>query len=336
MIDGHGDDLWRYAGKICHNFSTNIHAAFDHRPLMAHLASDSVAIGSYPEPEPVSVERDVALWHGCSPSETMVTNGATEAIYIIASLLPSTSSAIIAPTFSEYGDACRAHGHSISFFHSLDHLPLHADLAWICNPNNPTGTVMPRQTLLRVAAARPSTLFVIDQAYADYTLLPTLTPLDAIQAGNIILLGSLTKRFAVPGLRIGYAIGATPLMARLKARRMPWSVNGLSIKAARYLISRVDEYPIDTATLHSEALRIATAMTEMGIRVWPTDCNFILCELPHGSAAGLKQWLVDSSGILIRDASNFEGLSSRHFRVAAQTSVENDLLISRLRQWLAS
>lgn len=334
MIDGHGDDLWRYGGKVKHNFSTNIHSAFDHSPLMAHIASSADTILSYPEPEPISVESKIAGLHGCGREEVMVTNGATEAIYMIAKEFSDSNSAIVSPTFREYQDACKMHGHEIDFIHSLKEISDKHGLIWLCNPNNPTGRVIPKDAFLEYIYAYKDKVFVIDQAYSDYTLLPTLTATDAINAGNVILLGSLTKRFAVPGLRIGYAIGTKKLLDRVKRWRMPWSVNGIAIESAKYLIENIGNYDIDAEGLHKEALRISEEFLRLGIEVESSDCNFILCKLPDGTAAELKQYLMDEGGVLIRDASNFEGLTERHFRVAAQRQEENDELVDLVRRFV--
>lgn len=334
MIDGHGDDLWRYGGRVKHNFSTNIHSAFDYSPLMAHIASSADAILSYPEPEPVSVEKKIADLNRCREEEVMVTNGATEAIYLIAKEFSGSNSAIVSPTFREYQDACKMHGHQIDFIHSLNEISDNHKLVWMCNPNNPTGRVIQKDVLMEIISENKDKVFVIDQAYSDYTLLPTLSAKDAVEAGNVILLGSLTKRFAVPGLRIGYAIGSNKLLDRVKRWRMPWSVNGIAIESAKYLIDNICKYDIDAEGLHKEALRISGKLRELGLDVENTDCNFILCKLPDGTAAELKQYLMDEGGILIRDASNFEGLTERHFRVAAQSKEENDGMVEFVGQFV--
>lgn len=334
MIDGHGDDLWRYGGRVKHNFSTNIHSAFDHSPLMAHIASSADAILSYPEPEPVSVEKKIADLHRCRQEEVMVTNGATEAIYLIAKEFSGSNSVIVSPTFREYQDASKMHGHQIDFIHLLNEISDSHKLVWLCNPNNPTGRVIPKDVFMEIISENKDKVFVIDQAYSDYTLLPTLSAMDAVEAGNVILLGSLTKRFAVPGLRIGYAIGAKKLLDSVRRWRMPWSVNGIAVESAKYLIDNLVKYDIDAEGLHKEALRISGKLRESGIEVENTDCNFILCKLPDGTAAELKQYLMDEGGILIRDASNFEGLTERHFRVAVQTRSENDMLVDLIGQFV--
>lgn len=332
MTEGHGDDLYRYGDRVRHNFSSNIFARDDHSDLMAHLASCGTKIAAYPEPEPFTLESKLASAAGIDSSSVMVTNGATEAIYLIAMLMSEKRAAILAPTFREYQDACRIHNVAMTFFGDMESMPA-AEVIWICNPNNPTGRRIDPHIILDTAAHRPDTLFVIDQAYADYLTLPVISPGEAVEAGNIVLLSSLTKRYSIPGLRIGYAIGAATVLDRLRARRMPWSVNALAIEAALWLLRHQDDYTIDASALHSEAVRITKAFEEIGIRCMPTDCNFLLAQLPDRTAAELKEWLVEQHGLLIRDASNFETLTPRHFRVAAQSPEQNDILINALKQW---
>lgn len=329
MINGHGDDLHLYPGCTPLNFSSNILSGVDHTRLMARLAEAASLPSSYPDPDGSSLARLLG------PEGTVeVTAGAVEAIYLIALSRRGSRSVIIGPTFREYEDACRLHGHTITYASSLPEAP-EADIIWLCNPNNPTGRVTPHATLLRHIVARPRTLFVVDQAYAPYTTLPLLTDYEAVKAGNVVLLSSLTKRYSVPGLRIGYAIGAPALMSEIKKVRMPWSVNAIALEGARWLIAHSADYPVDAPALHAEATRLRTALISLGIEVEPTDCNFILCLLTDGrTAADLKQALMEHDNILIRDASNFHGLTRAHFRVAAQTPDLNDLLIQAIARWL--
>lgn len=335
MIDGHGDDIYRYGGMVRHNFSTNVYNGFDHSGLTAHLASVADTVRNYPEPAPVSVERVLAHQYGICPASVIVTNGATEAIYLIACVTRGMRSAVIVPTFSEYADACAIYGHRLFYVHGIDRPLQDVDVVWMCNPNNPTGEVRDKRSLLSVIDAFPDTIFVIDQAYADYTCEPVITPDEAVERTNLVLLGSLTKRFAVPGLRIGYAVAASGLLERIRAVRMPWSVNQLAIEGAMFLLNHRDDYTIDRRLLHDEAQRIGRAFERLGMEVCPTDSNMLLSCLPQGSAAELKEWLVKTYGILIRDASNFRGLTTRHFRVAALTPDENDLLIKAVTRWIS-
>ncbi|MDE6023808.1 MAG: aminotransferase class I/II-fold pyridoxal phosphate-dependent enzyme, partial [Muribaculaceae bacterium] len=181
----------------------------------------------------------------------------------------------------------------------------------------------------------PDIVFVVDQAYSPYSVKDVLSVGDVVSRPNVVMLLSLTKQFVVPGLRIGYAVGNETVTSRIRSLRMPWSVNAMAIEASRYLLADGNGYDIDAESLHSEALRIAGEFRRIGISVEDTDCNFFLSSLPDRSASELKEWLIDKYGLLIRDASNFEGLSKRHFRIAAQSAEENDLLIKAIEEWIS-
>lgn len=329
MIEGHGDDLYRYGGKVRLNFSTNIVSCTDHTELIRHLSGIMGIIGGYPEPAPYSLERKIAGKIGVAPENVVVTNGATDAMYRIAHIYQGKRSVIPVPAFREYQDACRAYGHDIRFVNGLEK-NADADCVWICNPNNPTGEVYDKEELLSWRVP----LMILDQAYADYTIDPVVSPDEAVANGNIILLSSLTKRYAVPGLRIGYIVAHKTLAARVRAAGMPWAVNSLAIEAGKYLIDHDRNYIIDAEVLYFEALRVERAFADMGIDCSSTRCNFFLGKLPKGRSFDLKEWLVNRYAILIRDASNFEGLDDRYIRVAVQRREQNDLLINAIREWL--
>ena len=371
MIQGHGDDAWRFDRPIRANFSSNVYGRVDLGALKAHLATHLDTIGHYPEPEPYSLERALALRFGLDPAAVCVTNGATEAIYLTAHAFAGSHSTILEPTFSEYADACRLYGSECSdgvfsdshvagrpggagtvrkgeMPRALTVLPAREietcesktegaerAMIWLCNPNNPTGGVVSKEQLLKAIEGRSETVFVIDQSYGFFTREPLLTAAEAVQLGNVIQLHSMTKRYAMPGLRLGYATGNPQLIDRLRAVRMPWSVNGLAIEAGLYLCEHPDTGPIDLPALLAETQRLRTALDALpGLSALPTQTHFFLCRLDKGRAVDLKQWLADNHGLLIRDASNFEGLNAGCFRIATQTPEENDLLIAAIRQYL--
>ncbi len=336
MFEGHGDDLYRYGDKIKYNFSTNIVASANHTELFAHLSKKLPIISSYPEPTPFSLENKISEKLGIEAENIVVTNGASDAIYRLAEINRGASSAILVPTFREYQDAAARFGHRISFISELTEENLiNQDIVWLCNPENPTGRIYDKTEILGFSRTFPETLWIIDQAYADYTSEPVLTSTEAVASGNIILLSSLTKRYCVPGLRIGYITGNSRILSDVRSAGIPWSVNSLAIEAGHFLIDHDELYVIDAAFLNSEADRIRQAFIEVGIEVGPTSCNFILCRLPrHYSAARLKAFLVDKYGILIRDASNFETLDERYFRIAAQDIQANNMLIAAVKDFI--
>lgn len=154
MIEGHGDDAYKYkAIKI--NFSSNVYNHVDHSGLHQHLFQQMESIRTYPEPEPYSLEKVLAKRFHLSSEEVCVTNGATEAIYLIAQTFRNQISAILMPTFSEYADACRLHGHKVVPIYNLNRLPDRGRLIWLCNPNNPTGEVREKEVLTACIKQNP-------------------------------------------------------------------------------------------------------------------------------------------------------------------------------------
>lgn len=336
MTDGHGDDLHRYAG-IRANFSSNVYAHFDHSGLFACLARRLESVGSYPEPAPHSAERAVAAALGLQPGEVLVTSGATEAIYLTALTFRRSRSAVVTPTFSEYADACRIHEHRLVCIDSLARIPRDAQTVWLCNPNNPTGTVCDKVAVLQAVRAHADTLFVIDASYAPFTRRPVVTPAEAASLPNVLMLHSMTKAFAVPGLRLGYVTGSRPLIDRLRSRRMPWAVNSMAQHACEYLLAHKADYTLPVDTLLQERERVSRTLAASGmVETMPSDTHILLCRLKDGSAHRLKEHLARHDGILIRDASNFAGLDGHYFRIAVQTPAENDLLTAALLSCLAA
>lgn len=207
---------------------------------------------------------------------------------------------------------------------------------WICNPANPTGRYIDSRRLTALADALPSTLFIIDQAYEDYTTHPALTDAEAVSRGNLVLLHSLTKRYGVPGLRIGYLAASPSVISRIVSVRRPWTLNSFALALAPALLTQYPGGRPDLAMLLQGADFLRRRFTDMGLHVTPSHTSFLTARLPGSlSASALKEHLAHH-GVLIRDASNFRGLTPSHFRVAAQSPENNQLLIRLIAEWLQS
>lgn len=341
MIEGHGDDSYKYNRPITSNFSSNVYSKVDLSDLKAHLCARIEGIGNYPEPEPYTLEARLACRHRLPADAVCVTNGATEAIYLIAQTFRGTNTAILQPTFSEYADACWIHGHRVTSLYQLPSekegflLPKEVRMLWLCNPNNPTGTVVDKAYLTELIKHNSQVCFIIDQSYEYFTLCSLFSPAQAAEFPNVLLLHSMTKRYAVPGLRLGYITGDGGLLKRLRSHRMPWSVNQLAIEAGLHLLEHDVPNPLDVPAYLRETARLRTALESLGgLEVWATETHFMLVRLRFGKASALKEYLAEEHGILIRDASNFDGLDEHFFRIATQTSEENDRLVEAIKQWM--
>ncbi len=338
MTEGHGDDIYRYGELVKMNFSSNIFQHADHSALKAHLAEHLDLINNYPAPRPRQLEKLIARKEGISPEAVMVTNGSTEAIYLIAQLFHHSASIIPQPTFSEYADACRIFNHIISNENTDDFTSLPTDrIYWICNPNNPSGNVLMKGFVEYVIRRSPRYTFVVDQSFEAYTREPLLVTREMMGLPNLFILHSLSKTFCIPGLRLGYITADPSLINMLRPLRQPWTVNALAIEAGLFLleqgqsaITQLDEYLEETERLRQSLRQIE------GIRVFETKTNYMLCEISSATATKLKDYLIHEHGILIRDCKNIQGLSDHFFRVSSQQPDENDALVEAIRNFIAT
>lgn len=335
MTYGHGDDKYRYGDRIKMNFSSNIYQRADLTELKDYLATRLDAIGNYPEPEPRALEALIAEKLEISADMVMVTNGANEAIYLIAQLYRHWASVIPQPTYNEYADACRMFGHTISYDRNDELNILPEDrIYWLCNPDNPTGNVLLKSLITHIIRKHPRYLYVIDQSYADYTLQPMLEMKEMLDCYNVMILQSLSKKYCVPGLRLGYLTASPIIIDRLRDIRQPWTVNALAIEAGKWLIENDPKMLPDLKEYLDEAQRVKQELSEIeGLMVMDTQTHYMLANIDWATSLELKNWLIEKHGILIRDASNFHSLDDHCFRVAAQTPEENDALISAIKAY---
>ena len=335
MTYGHGDDKYRYGDRIKMNFSSNIYQRADLTELKDYLATRLDAIGNYPEPEPRALEALIAEKLEIPADMVMVTNGANEAIYLIAQLYRHWASVIPQPTYNEYADACRMFGHTISYDRNDELNILPEDrIYWLCNPDNPTGNVLLKSLITHIIRKHPRYLYVIDQSYADYTLQPMLEPKEMLDCYNVMILQSLSKKYCVPGLRLGYLTASPIIIDRLRDIRQPWTVNALAIEAGKWLIENDPKVLPDLKEYLDEAQRVKQELSEIeGLMVMDTQTHYMLANIDWATSLELKNWLIEKYGILIRDASNFHSLDDHCFRVAAQTPEENDALVKAIREF---
>jgi len=335
MLQGHGDDGYRYTNEIKADFSTNVWYGGEPRGLKDHLFDHWERINRYPEVLAESLSQRAAQHHGVAPEQVLINSGTTESIYLIAQAYAGRKTTIVAPAFAEYEDACRMHHHQLTFLpwsqlESLPHLP--GDLVFICNPNNPTGAAFFQ--LADWIARNPQTLFVVDEAFIDFTLaLPTAIPLLA-KYPNLLIMRSLTKTYAIPGLRLGYVVGQPPGIEKLKAVKQPWTVNTLALEAGHFIFEHFAAIQPPIGQLLTDKDDFIKQLSQREeLRVYNSNTHFFLVETRLGTAAQLKQFLVDQHSLLIRDARNFRGLGEGYFRVATLTLEKNALLINALTEW---
>ena len=324
MLFGHGDDYYQSTRAIISNFSSNVWHGADLSGIREHLYRRFDRLTRYPEPDAASL--------------LVVTNGSITAFYLLAQAWQGSRSAIAVPSFAEYEDACRLHGHRLTFFPTkmgLSEIPLEGqDMCWLGNPNNPDGRLYTRAELLALLEANRQVLFVIDQAYTDFVTTELLHPADVEAHPNLVLVQSISKAHNQPGLRIGYLVATPEIVKRVARFLIPWSVNAVAVEVGSYVLSHPEQFVLPLRAWLDETAWFISRLNEQGIvEALPTSTTFFLARLRRGKAADLKRYLLETHGILIRDASNFRTLDGRYIRLSTQTREENEALLQALDAW---
>lgn len=337
MLAGHGNDIYRYENEIIVDFSSNIAKANIREKLLAFLQKKIKTISNYPDPEMLQLKRAIAKFHNISTDEVIVTNGSTEAFYLIAHTFVKRKTFIRIPSFSEYEDACKLYDHYLSFDSTIDAENIKGfDMIWFGNPNNPDGKVESIENISEWSKLYPNTIFVIDEAYADLSIKHKTAISLVAKKQNVIIIRSLTKSFSIPGLRIGYIICKRDIADKIRFYSIPWSINSLAVDAGVFIMNNYESLVPDSKELSETCLSFKNELKKnINLKVYNSDCNFLLIQLLRGNAADLKQYLVKHHGLLIRDASNFRGLGPQYFRVAVRSNQQNQLLANAILNWMS-
>lgn len=333
MINGHGDE---YVGELKANFSSNVWLGADHSELYQHLYTLMPLTRRYPETSAESLQLLLANKNQLDSNQIIICNGSTEAFYLIAQSFYGASSLVVIPTFSEYADACILHKHQLLTTHRNQLVSniekYQPNLVWICNPNNPDGYCFSAFELKQLISSFPSSIFVIDQAYIDFTLQDGLLNKEVSIFDNLIIVQSLTKRYAIPGLRLGYLAANKKIADKIALCRIPWSVNTLAIEAGKYLLQlNGEEFQLEQLLGVSTHLQAEINALD-GFETMPSQTPYFLVNLKKGRAEDLKEFLLTNK-ILVRQTTNFDGLEGEYIRICSQTPEENNLLIERLKEW---
>ncbi len=339
MINGHGNNIYMYDPEaIEFDFSSNIAYNNHSRAILDHLKESVDVVCNYPDPEARRLTNMIAEHHGRKYEETLVTNGSAEAFYLVAQHFASQGklkAAIVTPSFAEYEDSCKAYGLQIDYitFEELTERNLSQyHTLWIGIPNNPDGAKIDCAKIAQIAQQCPNCTIIIDRAYNE---LCAEREENWELPNNIIIIDSFTKLYGIPGIRLGYILAPQSIIASLSTMRPPWSVNSLSLVAGEFIMQNIDALRPDIEELIDSSKYLQSQISQIdGFRVIPSSCNFFLVEIMgQQDAPELQRYLIEEHKILIRDCSNFRGLTPKYFRLAAQTRTACDKLIKALREW---
>lgn len=303
-----------------------------------------VDLGGYPEIDAACLRQALAVRLKLDPAQVLAGGGTTEFIYLIPRALRPRRALGFVPTYRDYAEAARLAGcpwialateWERGFARDLVRLEAAArpgDLVFLCNPNNPTGHLIPPDAMQAFCLRHPEVTVVVDEAYAEF-LGPALSCIQAAMPRNLLALRSPTKFYAVPGVRLGYCVGHRDPIAQLLDAKEPWTVSAPALAVGLALLdcAGYDARVRDWIGREKPALEALLAALS-GLAVCPGAANFVLCRIQGETptSAELRAACL-ARGLLIRDASNFEGLDSHYFRIAVRTARENKRMARIIR-----
>ena len=357
----HGGDIYGAARELNRDpaeildFSASINPLGPSSQVWKAITSARHLLSHYPDPHCWDLRQALATFWRIDSEQIVVGNGSMELIDVLPRALGLHRLLVVQPTFSEYAAAMgRAGGQAISLFANRSHqyaLPIERlrrvmetgrsdgrsiDGIIICHPNSPTGQACSAEDIARLAplAGRQGLWLVIDEAFVDYCPERSVLP-HAASWPHVVVLRSMTKFYALPGLRVGYAVSTLTVAKRLRRQLPPWSISVMGQIAASAALGDAAHAQKSLRFMARERERLKGLFAALpGCSVLPTYANYFLMELPRGWHAREVVEQLRKEGLLIRDCSSVPGCNTRSIRLAVRSPQENDRLIQALSNLL--
>lgn len=361
---GHGGDVWtaavRYGNeeKAFLDYSANINPLGPPPQVLRLMEHDLSWMTRYPDPGHRQLKQLLALRLSVREEELVIGNGAAECMALLILAERPSRVGIVEPCFSEYETLSRQFGTEVisllgdkeqhyrasaadleAFIHTVD-------ICFIGHPNNPTGVMYDCETLKRavLAAEQSGTVLAVDEAFIDYMVdgeeRSALRLLK--ESAQLVILRSLTKFYAIPGLRLGYAITSPERVLAMSGKQVSWSVNGLALTAGEAMFSpsekeQLTAYEDRTRELNeTERAWLCLQLEQLNVSVIPSETNYILCEIQQPWTAEKLQAALGKRGILIRSCAMYNGLGAGFFRLAVKDRAANEQLVQEMSAVLES
>jgi threonine-phosphate decarboxylase len=334
----HGGDVHSREVKI--DFSSNVNPLGPPKRAKEALLNAIEEIHHYPDIDATELKAAISKYVDTNPENITLGNGSSELIKNFCGLFVGDGNVVIPePTFSEYAyfaklNGAEIRGASLEVQKIINAIDNDTDAVFLCNPNNPTGTIFDEREIEAVIeeSLDASALVFLDEAYIEFSECKSFAD-RASEFGNLITLRSLTKFFSLAGLRLGYACAGKELIDSMECVRVPWNVNTLaqvagieSLKDTKFIESSKEFIKKERDFMFSELSKF--------LKVEKTRANFFLIDLGGEIKSGeLKEKLL-KKGMLLRDCGTFTGLDDNFIRVCIRKHDENAKLIEELRREL--
>lgn len=326
------------------DFSVNVNPYGPPQSIKDSWSSWFDSVSDYPDPYGRTVARQIASANGVNEQQVVLGNGAAEVIQFLGQLWRGQRIVIVQPAFSEYETACRAYDCEIDyvFINKDTTIPINelatkaegASAVFICTPNNPSGLAFSKKDIIQLldslAAAR--CYVVIDEAFYDFA--GSFTAARFIKDyPNLIILRSLTKMYAIAGLRIGYLLASEELALQVKRFRPHWNVNALALKAAEAILADSSFVEWSQKKIAEEREKMFMFLEDKGFQFTRSVVNFYLLRDPVLEDQRPLFIFLLKEGIVLRHTYNYPGLDGKWLRAAVKTEAENNELKEALLRW---
>lgn len=350
----HGSDLekieqeYKIKKEDIISFSANINPLGISPKLKDYLAANIDILATYPDRDYVKLRDSIATYTGCYADHVMVGNGATDLTSILIQTLAPKKAVIFAPTYSEYEKEISLAGGSHLYLplnvnnnFSYDEpivfmmIPQETDLLILCNPNNPTGTILNQIALTKLLehCKLNDITVLIDETYIEfaddddsYSAIPLSSRYE-----NLIVVRGTSKFFACPGLRLGYAITSNEdLIADCKESTRPWSVSSVANVAGQVMFQDEEYIQATKELISTERVRVMNELRKIsGLQVFDSHANFCLIKILNTDIKAKTVFeTAIKQGLMIRDCDSFPFLGPNYFRLCFMNPEENDRLIA--------
>ncbi len=342
--------MFQHGGNVffqstCIDFSANANFLGIPDPVMQAARSGLVAAVQSQQEQSGTLSGHIAQWEGIKEEDVFCGNGASEIVRSLMQVLKPKKALLPAPGFEEYTRAlsmaqCEAvyfytkeeNGFRIPLEEFLSAITQEADAVFFCNPNNPSAQLYDREFLNAVLkqCEKVHALLILDECYLDFVeQAQDITMCSKEASKSLFILKDFTKMFAMPGIRLGYGICTdTQLMEQLRGTVQPWSVSAVAQRAGIACTKERDFVQKTVEETAKERVWLLEQFEKIGITQAKGEANYIFFKSrPRLHGFGIMH------GVMLRDCSNFEGLSEGYYRAAVRSREENEKLADVLRQW---
>lgn len=357
-IEFHGSDLekiaeyYQISKEEIIQFGANVNPLGLSEYIKQELSAHLDIISRYPDRNYTSLKEAISQYSGCNPKNVVVGNGSTELISLLISQRSAKKALVLGPTYSEYERELSLTGGQLSYYNLkesdnfildikdfINSITDGTDLIIICNPNNPTSSAVSQINIEKIVnyCHKKNIFIMIDETYVEFA--PDMAAITAIPLtahyDNLMVIRGVSKFFAAPGLRFGYAVTSNrKFLSMLLTHQNPWSLNSIGAFLGELMLRDTKYIEQTRKLIDSERSRLYQELEKLDtFKIYPAYANFILLRILK---EGVTSFQVFEAAIkekmMIRDCSSFQSLNGEFVRFCVMMPEDNQKLLSVLQK----